>query len=956
MVNLIINKKTKKRRHSYLLKTTAIAMIISLLFLAAPMNNGVGPLWNGNIATASSFAGGTGTETDPYLISTAVQLTDFSTQVNGGTSYAGNYIKMTNDIIAPAGFISIGNSNNPFKGNFNGAGYEIIGLYINKGSVNYQGLFGYADTGSVIKDVNISGSVGGADQTGAVAGYTNGLITRCTVNCPVTVNWKSDHGGIAGYGGADSVISDCTVLSNVEGTNCVGGIVGYTEGKVIDCNSNGALSGFSKVGGIAGYAAGTSSEIRNCTFSGSVTANSAPVGGIVGQTDGLIAGCTMDGSVQGNSGTIGGIAGYAAGSASLISDCTVSGSVKAAGGYGYVGGVAGKTDGKITGCVAECSVEASGQHYVGGVAGSASTGSEISNSSSSGDISGTGKVGGIAGYTDGEISICINTGNVNGGGSGHAGGVAGEAGNNGTVSNSFNSGSVSGGGQGNVGGIVGYASSDTVVHHNLNKGEVEGNKPVGSVIGNSVDPDNVWNNYYYDYPDAPGGTNNNDIETDDGAVPVGDLTWEEIQKLLNDEDEEGEGTGIWNQDLDDDGIPKPGEGSSPSSPAVIKAGKCYARADLGNSTTAQVTKDSVFTVAFSLKYESDYNASALQGQIVKFTPDEVDGDLRKLPAGTAIIMRAEKSYYYFNLPQSTDKITLGDFIKMGSIDNNDCFNPPAVTSGQTREYLFIFDLTKNAAQISAGSYYIELTFPSEDYSGTKPKIEITEKGDYELIGFDNGLQIKLVEPPFSGYDHKTHENTLVYEFCLKEEGGNNVSFPVGTKLNDTYISADLPYAFLPVDQDLETEISLDMSACDSPLDGDYDVTVTVYASTDPLNPRGGYILVVDSSTTIKITASVYAIKAEVDGERVFDRSAGSINVAFKIETSVEGTVKATLQKKYGKSYIDLEGPQPLMVNNDQKATYNIPENTGKGTYRFLITLHDENDAIRAQSIQNIIIK
>ncbi|MEG3069539.1 MAG: hypothetical protein RQM92_00560 [Candidatus Syntrophopropionicum ammoniitolerans] len=160
-------------------------------------------------------------------------------------------------------------------------------------------------------------------------------------------------------------------------------------------------------------------------------------------------------------------------------------------------------------------------------------------------------MGGIAGYTDGDIKICINSGNINGGGSGHAGGIAGEAGNNSIVSNSFNGGAVSGGGQGNIGGIVGHAESGTVVHHNLNQGTVGGNTPTGSIIGNSIDKDNVWQNYYYDYPGAPGGSNGGDIEDDDGAVPTGDLTWEEIRDLLNKDNEDGDN--IWNQDMDDGG-------------------------------------------------------------------------------------------------------------------------------------------------------------------------------------------------------------------------------------------------------------------------------------------------------------------------------------------------------------------------------------------------------------------
>ncbi|NLI74771.1 MAG: hypothetical protein GX369_08430, partial [Euryarchaeota archaeon] len=631
-------KKNKFKNSNFLssfLLVTILAVIMSLSLLGAANVYGVSNEWSGG--KASGFNGGNGTATNPYLISTGEELAYFAAQVNGGVSYAGQYIELGQDILlnkmnangtfvsgSPRAFTSIGSAAKPFQGIFEGNGFEIIGLYKVQAYAENQGLFGYAGTNSQIKNIKISGSMAGDGKAGVVAGYTNGLITGCEVNCPVTVAWTSYHGGITGYAGADSVISNCTVLSSVEGTDNVGGIVGYTQGKVTACESSSTLTGQNRVGGIAGYAAGAGSEISNCRFTGTVKdVNGSYTGGIAGQVEGSITGCTVDGAIKSKNSyvggiagyaagvaskiidctvvatvstsgggsfaggvagqadglisgcfadvhvsapndNIGGIAGYAAGAASVIIDCSVAGTIEAIAGQGYVGGVAGKTDGLITYCSSECSVIGTGQHFVGGIVGHASTGSEVNNSSSSGDITGTGKVGGIAGYTDGDIKICINSGNVNGGGSGYTGGIAGETGNNSTVSNSFNGGAVSGGGLGNIGGIVGHAASGTIVHHNLNKGTVGGNTPTGSIIGNSIDKDNVWQNYYYDYPGAPGGCNGGDIWRDDGAVPIGDLTWEEIRDLLNEDNEDGDN--IWNQDMDDGGVPKPGEGGEGGDP------------------------------------------------------------------------------------------------------------------------------------------------------------------------------------------------------------------------------------------------------------------------------------------------------------------------------------------------------------------------------------------------------
>ncbi len=1034
----IVHKKNKfKSRYiPGLLIIIAFAIMMSLFHIGTTAVYGVSNEWNGSAAT--SFAGGTGTESDPYLISTGEQLAYLSQQVNkasGNVTYEGKYIRLTQDILLNSmnadgtfvsqpynrkKFTSIGSAGKPFKGIFDGNGFEIIGLYIDISYVEYQGLFGYADTGSEIKNLKISGSIAGGNKSGAVAGYTNGLISGCEVNCPVTIAWTHYHGGIAGYAGVNSIISNCNASGTIEGSECVGGIAGYTEGKITECNSDKTITGVKKVGGIAGYAAGTGAEISNCSFSGTVLdVNNFYTGGIAGQTDGLITGCAVNAVITSKNSYVGGVAGYAAGagskiinctvtatvsatggaayaggvagrtdgeikgcvvnvavsapnsyiggvagyshgSGSVISDCSISGTVTANAGQGYVGGVAGISDGMVTRCSAECSVTGNGQHHVGGVVGRANTGSEISNSSSSGNITGIGQVGGIAGSTDGVIKICINTGNVNGS-DGHIGGVAGETGNNSTVSNSFNSGAVAGGGQGGIGGIVGYVSPGTIVHHNLNKGTVDGPQYVGCVIGNVIDEDNAWNNYYYDYTGAPGGTTTGDILDDDGAVPVGDMTWEEVQDLLNENNDAGDH--IWNQDLDDDGVPKPSEGTESSAVfkivnAVIKEGKYYTAAQLETGAAATVTAESVFTVAFGLQYKVN---CAPEEQTLKLKNDNA---ATQLPAGTSVIMLAGDAYYYINLTQPVPAITLGEFIKMGSADQR--YSPAAATKDDTAEYLFIFDFSKTAieSQFPADPYIIELSHPDGGHTGALPAVTVAGKNEYNLFvdsTANNMFEVSVSKTPVTGYDYKTDGKAFACEFYLEKEGAGGTEIaplPAGAKINGTVVSAVLPYAFLPLDFDHTATVSLDMSECAAPLAaGKYTLQARAYSCTDILNPRSGYLLA-GGSTDINLTAPVaYAIKANAEN-RVFDQSSSSsIPVVFSIQTLGPGSVKATLQQKYAMSYLDMEGQidQPVTITGGQ-ATLRLPAGAPKGTYRFVLSLYDGSGEARARSVENIIIK
>ena len=73
------------------------------------------------------------------------------------------YYVLGNDIDATAtsgwndgaGFESIGTEASSFKGSFDGKGYKITNLYINRPGTDYVGLFGYVGSGGVIENVGL---------------------------------------------------------------------------------------------------------------------------------------------------------------------------------------------------------------------------------------------------------------------------------------------------------------------------------------------------------------------------------------------------------------------------------------------------------------------------------------------------------------------------------------------------------------------------------------------------------------------------------------------------------------------------------------------------------------------------------------------------------------------------------------------------------------------------------
>ena len=105
-----------------------------------PTNSGN---WTDSGNYASTFAGGDGSEGDPYLISTPKQLALLS---KNASSYKGRYFLQTADLNMSAYYWTpIGTESTQFYGHYDGGGFEISGIYVGTEAspqVNYAGLFG----------------------------------------------------------------------------------------------------------------------------------------------------------------------------------------------------------------------------------------------------------------------------------------------------------------------------------------------------------------------------------------------------------------------------------------------------------------------------------------------------------------------------------------------------------------------------------------------------------------------------------------------------------------------------------------------------------------------------------------------------------------------------------------------------------------------------------------------
>ena len=186
---------------------------------------------------ADNYAQGSGSETDPYIISNDLELAKLAYDVNKGTATAGKYFKLSNDInLDKALWIPIGSTNYEekyFNGKFDGDGYSIDNMRIlwtdtNNGWSTW-GLF------SAIK--------GTADNEANFCRITNLVMDHALIEKEPNTNQTEKSGNVAvlvgevlttGYSEVSNIIVRNSVITdNNESYKRkqfrVGGIIGNLE-------------------------------------------------------------------------------------------------------------------------------------------------------------------------------------------------------------------------------------------------------------------------------------------------------------------------------------------------------------------------------------------------------------------------------------------------------------------------------------------------------------------------------------------------------------------------------------------------------------------------------------------------------------------------------------------------------------------------------------------------------
>ena len=237
---------------------------------------------------ADSFAGGNGTESNPYQIATAQQLARLAwgmSEASKRSAFNNKYYVLTADInLTSKCWVPIAYNNRKasadtfFSGSFDGNNHTIKGLnnvgfsisLVNtmqngstplNGEEYVYGLFGSVGSVTIkdltLTDVNIKTGTGETAENG--------------------IKYLGDSvGALIGNAATSFAVSNVKVSGLVQGYDCVGGIIGRSNAitaasSIVDCENYATVNGVRQTAGVVGTSKGSLTEFTRCKNHGAVT-------------------------------------------------------------------------------------------------------------------------------------------------------------------------------------------------------------------------------------------------------------------------------------------------------------------------------------------------------------------------------------------------------------------------------------------------------------------------------------------------------------------------------------------------------------------------------------------------------------------------------------------------------------------------------------------------------------
>lgn len=197
------------------------------------------------------------------IVNNAYQLQWIDTALNGKYELGSNIdASVTSSWNTGVGFNPIGNFTAPndytlaFQGSFDGKGYTINDLFINRPTETEVALFGATDSAALIQNVGLrGGSITGYDGVASLVGINKGTVRNSYATGSVTAK-RALAGGLVAYNTAGGLIESSYATGDVYGEiSAVGGLVGMNDAATIrNSYASGKVTGGSgsTVGGLLG--------------------------------------------------------------------------------------------------------------------------------------------------------------------------------------------------------------------------------------------------------------------------------------------------------------------------------------------------------------------------------------------------------------------------------------------------------------------------------------------------------------------------------------------------------------------------------------------------------------------------------------------------------------------------------------------------------------------------------
>lgn len=270
-------------------------------------SNGIFEAVDDALAKASPQLSGSGTEADPYVISSAAQLQAFAALVDAGNTYAGQYVALGADIDLsgvdnwnPIGAEAKSDTclDKLFSGTFDGRGHTVSGLKLrvaDAASETNVGLFSTLGNTAVVKNLNLT------DADISLTGVADSVQCRAGILAGDTVNAAAKDSGGRSHDSIGVRIDSCSATGSVNVTGQNGmvwaaGLVGRSQIGVCitNCWTDAALRAESLGGTKSAYAGGITGHtgnyavLANCAAFGTAYASSPMSTNFGGQAGGIV--------------------------------------------------------------------------------------------------------------------------------------------------------------------------------------------------------------------------------------------------------------------------------------------------------------------------------------------------------------------------------------------------------------------------------------------------------------------------------------------------------------------------------------------------------------------------------------------------------------------------------------------------------------------------------------------